>query len=378
MRRFLLLLTVLTAWSVLAAPQCDIGGKLESLPSPKWLDGTVRTVKNIRGDKKFAVLYIWHPDQAALTDFPRITLVADKFKSQVAFAGIAVGSEERIKRFPGVSRLGFPVNIDSKNAIADLVVLPAKSPVALIVDSNNTLLWSGATAALPLILKECLDGKFDLKEEMRKNEFSRAVNTAVKEQKFEQAYQLLNAEWKKSYDSLELLNAQIILLTRKLNRADDAFALLHEAQQKNPGKHQFFEAEYRLLGLPEFAKRVPDFFDRVKKDFSGQPAVLMAFAVAEMGRPPEALNMPLIISLLDLGWNSKGFKKDAERGLFAIEYAKIAHAAGRTDIALQLAQIAVKLLKDDPRRQAGAKQAETYYRKLQKIAPQFKPVDLKK
>ena len=237
MRRFLLLLTVFTAWSALAAPKCDIGGKLESLPSPKWLDGTVRTVKDIRSDKKFAVLYIWQPDQAALTDFPRITLIADKFKSQAAFAGIAIGSEERIKRFPGASRLGFPVNIDSKNAISDLVTLPAKSPVALILDSNNTLLWSGATAALPMILKECLDGKFDLKEEMRKNEFSRAVNTAVKEQKFEKAYQLLNAEWQKSYDSLELLNAQIILLARKLNRADDAFALLHEAPQKNPGKH---------------------------------------------------------------------------------------------------------------------------------------------
>ena len=298
MRRLALFLTVLAACSVLAAEKCDIGGKLHSLPSPEWMDGTFRKVADIRGNKKFAVLYIWRPDQAALTDFPRITAVTEKFRKQVAFAGIAIAGKERIKRFPGALRLGFPINADNKNAIADAVALPSKSPVALVLDSQNTLLWSGATAALPMILQECLDGKFDLKEEIRKNQFTNAVNKAVREQKFAEAYQLLNGEWKKTCDSLELLNAQVLLLTRKLNRADDAFALLHEAQRKNPGKHLFFEAEYRLLGHPAHAKRVPDFFVRVKQSFRDQPGVLMAFAMAEMGRPAESLDLPLVLSLV--------------------------------------------------------------------------------
>lgn len=378
MRRLALFLTVLAACSVLAAEKCDIGGKLHSLPSPEWMDGTFRKVADIRGNKKFAVLYIWRPDQAALTDFPRITAVTEKFRKQVAFAGIAIAGKERIKRFPGALRLGFPINADNKNAIADAVALPSKSPVALVLDSQNTLLWSGATAALPMILQECLDGKFDLKEEIRKNQFTNAVNKAVREQKFAEAYQLLNGEWKKTCDSLELLNAQVLLLTRKLNRADDAFALLHEAQRKNPGKHLFFEAEYRLLGHPAHAKRVPDFFVRVKQSFRDQPGVLMAFAMAEMGRPAESLDLPLVLSLVEMGWRSKGFAKDTSRGLYALEYAKIAHTCGRVDIAAKLADIAVKLLKSDSKRQAGAKRAQAYYRKIQEIAPRFKPVDLKK
>lgn len=373
-----LLILLLAAVNILAAEKCDIGKKFTGIPSPEWLDGTARTLKDLRGGKKFTVLYIWQPGQAALADFPRISAAADKFKKDAAFAGIAVSSMERIKRFPGAVRLGFPVNVDSRGAIIKDVVLPNKLPAALVLDSNDTLLWSGASAALPMILQECLAGKFDLKEEIRKNEFARAVNTAVKEQKFQQAFELLNAEWKKSCDSLELLNAQVVLLSRKLNRANDAFALLHEAQRKNPGDHRFFEAEYKLLGNPAFAQYLPAFFARIKKAFAGNPGVLMAFAMAEMGRPPETLDMQRVLSLAELGWRSQGFKKEVERGMFAIEYAKIAHTAGRTDIALRLCEIAAESFKSDAKRKTGAEKAAAYYRKLLKIAPLFKPVDLKK
>ena len=309
MKKLLSLLTIAAAVCVCAAEKCDIGGKFGNFPSPIWINGSTPALQELYGGKKFLVVYIWQPDQAALADFPRIVTVAEKYNKKVAFSGIAIGSADRIKRFPGANRLTFPMNIDPKGAIASRVTMPAKLPVALILDDKNTLLWSGATAAVPMILDECLSGKFDLKEEIRKNVFARAVNEAVKAQKFEEAYKLLNKEWKKSCDSLELLNAQITLLTRKLNRPNDAFALAHEAQQKNPRDHRFYEAEYRLLGNPAHAKRLPGFFARVKKAFAGQPGVLMAFAIAEMGRPAEDLDMKLVISLAETGWNSKGFKR---------------------------------------------------------------------
>ena len=367
----------LAALTLTAAARVEIGGRVENLPSPKWLDGGKRDLAALSAGKKFTVIYLWTIAQGSLTDFPRIAAVVERYGSEVAFVGVGVGPEERVRAFPGAGRLGFPINVDPEGAaLTEFGVAARTLPAALVLDGQRKLLWLGRSAGLPGTLDRCLAGKFDLQEEIRKDKFAKAVGEAVQAQEFERALKLLREEWEKDPASLELLNAQVALLTRKLKKPDEAFALVHAAQKKNPGKHRFFEAEYKLLASPDQDKKLPEFFARVRKEFADQPAVLMAFAAAEMGRPPEDLNLKTVLALADAGWRSKGFKNDTERGLFAIEYAKILHAVGRTDLAEKLAQKAYRSFKGDAKRQAGAKTAVLYYGKILIVAPEIKVPDL--
>ena len=92
----------------------NIGEKITSFPSPVWLDGKNRAMTDFLRSKKVSVLYFWQADQHSLSDFPRISVVAEKFREKVGFAGIARGSAEKLKRFPGSMRLGFPVYVLDK------------------------------------------------------------------------------------------------------------------------------------------------------------------------------------------------------------------------------------------------------------------------
>ncbi len=356
-----------------------VGEKLDSLSSPEWLDGRSRTLKEINSGKKFTVFYIWKLDQAALMDFSRIAAAAENFRKDAAFAGIGLASGEKLKRFPGVIRLGFPVNADPQAGIMKALQLKdSMLPLAVVLNQDNTVLWRGRSRALPKVLKDCIAGKFDLQEEIRRTRFAQAVNAEIKAQKFEKAVSMLHDEWLKTPGNMELFNAQMALLTQKLNRPEDAFKLAREGQAKNPGDHRFFESEYKLLGDPAREVQVPEFFERVKKAFVNKPGILMAFAIAEMGRSSESLDVARVLSLAALGWKSSGFRSDLEKGLFALEYAKMVHTFGRTDLAVILAQKAYTLLKAEPKRQEAAKKAALYYAKLQVAAAGIKIPDLQK
>ncbi len=362
-----------------ASGKINIGEKITAFPSPVWLDGKGRSMTDFLQEKKFAVLYFWQADQHSLSDFPRISGIAEKFRAQVAFAGIAPGSVEKLKRFPGAVRLGFPVNADENGTVTEKwEVKSSRMPLAWIVDKNGTLLWQGRSFQLPGVLNLCLDGKFDLMEEIRKDRFAQAVNSAVKAGEIEKAVSLLHQEWLKNPAGMELLEAQMALLTRRLKRVDDAFALVHNAQQKNPGDHRFYEMEYKLLADPAQEKRLPEFFQRVMREFPRKPEVLMAFAAAEMGRPAETLNMPLVLKLADAGWRSQAFKDDVAKGRYAIEYAKIVHAAGRVDLACKLSQTAYKLFEKEHKMQQGAKKAVLYYGKMSVAGQSITVADLQK
>ncbi len=361
-----------------AAAKIAIGSKINGIPSPNYLDGQTRNFKKLL-DKKYCVIYLWKPNQAALGDFARIAGVFDKFKTDVNFVGIGSGNADILKKFPGAVRLGFPMNSDPKGAALETWGLAdAILPLCLLLDKNGTLLWRGKTPALPGQLKKCLSGKFNLVEEIRLDKFSSAVNAEVKAGRFDEAYKLLYKEWSsKKEGTPELVAPMISLLTKKLNRYDDAFKLLHEAQKKSSRTLRWYEMEYRMLGEKRFASKEKEFFDRVRKVFANSPGVLMAFAIAETKRPLAELDMKNVLSLLETGWCSNGFKTDQERGFFAIEYAKVFSSIGRNDLAMQMARTAYKYLKDDKKHGEGIKQAVIYYNRMLQLAPAVKIPDLK-
>lgn len=378
MRRIFPVIAAMAAVFSVSA-KMNIGEKVSSFPSPVWLDGKNRAMTDFLKSKNVSVLYFWQADQHSLSDFPRISVIAEKFREKVGFAGIARGSAEKLKRFPGSMRLGFPVNADEKDVVRETWgVKNSALPQVWVVDRNGTLLWRGRTFQLSGVLNNCLDDKFNLQEEIRKDRFTQAVNAAVKGGEFEKALGLLHQEWLKNPAGLELLEAQVALLIRRLKRPEDAFKLLHQAQQKNPGAPRFFELEYKLLADPAHKARLTDFFQRVMREFTGNPGLLMAYAVAEMGRPAEHLDMKRVLTLAGAGWHSQSFRNNVEKGKIALEYAKIVYAVGRIDLACLLAGEAYKLFEGDAKLQQGAKDAVLYYGKMKVAAMSLKASDLQK
>ena len=351
------------------------GSPVKQLPSPLFLDDSTRTLNDFFG-KKFIVLHIWEMNQAALQEFSYVANTAGKYRGIADFIGVGIGTHEKLKSFPGAVRLGFPVNSD-RGKVKELFLRPGDSlPLTVLLDKNGTLLWRGPLRQLPRILTACNEGKFDLKEQIRLEIFSDALNKALAAGNFEDALKLVQQEFAK-HPRMALLKTQLGLLI-KLNRQDEAFALIHEQQKKFPANYRIYEQEYLLIGETDKLDKLPDFFDRLIKNFSERPDVLLAFATAESKLPPDKLNMHYVFKLLRAGWQAQKFSSPEARAMYALDYAKLLHTAGRNDLAIILVQEACRDLKNSPDKLARATAVLAYYTKIKQIAPELALPDLKK
>ena len=372
---FSALLIALSALS-LCGGVLKTGTKVTALPSPLFVDGKTRMLGDFFG-KKFVVLYIFEMDKAALDEFYKVHDVVRRNRDTADFVGIGIGSVAQLKKFPGVLKLGFPVNADRGEVRKLFLRDREKLPLSVVLDKNGTLLWRGSLKALPKILKECGSGKFDLKERIRVEVFSDAVNDAISKEKFDLALSMLREEFKVHPEKMDLIRTQLAVL-KKLNRIDEAFALLHDAEKMRPGSFRLFEMEYMLIGECKKMDKLPEFFARLKKNFSGNPGVLLGFALSECSLPPEELELKYVLDLVETGWRSQAFGSAEAKGMYALDYAKILHSVGRNDLAAIMARKALMLLEKNESGRKKASSALTYYTKMMQIAPSVKLPDLKK
>lgn len=367
MKKFLLI-PLFFAALCLCAQSLKTGMPVKALPSPVYLDGSTHKLSDFLG-KKFVALYLWEPNQAALSEFSTLPGIVAQCKDSADFIGIGVGSLNRLKKFPGAAQLGFPVNVDVRNEVKKLFLRNGDStPMVILLDKSGTLIWRGPVKVLPRILKDCASGKFDLKEQIRVEVFTDAVNEAIRAEKYDAALPMLKEEYRRNPRKLELLRVQLAIL-KKLQRFEEAFAVLHEAQKLRPRAYRIFEMEYKLIGESGKMDKLPEFFTRLKTNFAKQPGVLLGFAISECQLPPAMLNLEYAVDLVETGWKSNSFSSDEEKGLYALDYAKILHSIGRNDLAAILARRAQALLKKSPKNIGKADSAFLYYTKMMKIAP---------
>jgi tetratricopeptide (TPR) repeat protein len=220
------------------------GAKVTALPSPLFIDGSTRMLGDFLG-KKFLVLYIFDLDKEALSEFYKVHDAVKLCQDIADFVGIGTGSVARLKKFPGVQQLGFPVNADKGEAKKLFLRERENLPLTVVLDKSGTLLWRGSVKVLPKILKECESGKFDLKERIRVEAFSDAVNEAISSEKFDIALSMLRKEFNANPKKLELLRVQLAVL-KKLKRIDEAFKLIQDAEKIRPESYRIFEMEYML------------------------------------------------------------------------------------------------------------------------------------
>ncbi len=371
----LLLLTVFSVFSLCGAV-LKTGTPVKALPSPLFVDGSTKMIGDFYG-KKFVVLYIFEQNRAALDDFAVMHEVRKRCADIADFVGIGIGTVEQLKKFPGVMQFGYPVNADKGKARGMFVRDGESLPLAVVLDKKGVLLWRGPVKAAVKTLNECANGKFDLKEQIRQEVFTDTVNDAIRNEKFDIALPMLKKEFAANPRKLELLRVQLAIL-KKLNRIDEAFAELRAAQVLRPRSYRIFEMEYQLIGETKKVDRLPDFFERLKKNFAKSPGVLLGFALSECKLPPEQLEFKYVFDLVETGWNSKAFAKDEDKGMYALDYAKIFHSVGRNDLAAVMARQAQVLLAKNAQGAQKAKTAFLYYTKMMQIAPKVKLPDLKK
>ncbi len=352
------------------------GAKVTALPSPLFIDGSTRMLGDFLG-KKFLVLYIFDLDKEALSEFYKVHDAVKLCQDIADFVGIGTGSVARLKKFPGVQQLGFPVNADKGEAKKLFLRERENLPLTVVLDKSGTLLWRGSVKALPKILKECESGKFDLKERIRVEAFSDAVNEAISSEKFDIALSMLRKEFNANPKKLELLRVQLAVL-KKLKRIDEAFKLIQDAEKIRPESYRIFEMEYMLIGEYKKMDRLPDFFARLKKNFARKPGVLLGFALSECKLQPEDLELKYVIDLVETGWKSQAFASDEDKGMYALDYARILHSVGRNDLAAIMARNAQVLLAKNETGRKKADSAFIYYTKMLQIAPSIKLPDLKK
>lgn len=352
------------------------GSQVTKLPSLAFLDDTPRKLDKFLG-RKFIVLYLWETTPASLQEFAAAANVAAASREIADFIGIGIGKHDDLKNFPGALRLGFPMNSDNGEA-KKLFLRPGDTlPLAVILDKDGILLWRGSLRNVQKILRECVSGKFNLAEQIRMENFTREVDLAIKNEDLTKATGMLREEYDKHPEKLNLLRRQIKLL-KQLNRRNEAFAELHKAQKKLPDQYRVFEMEYQLIAEENGTDKLPDFFSRLKENFSDNPAVLIAFAMAECKLPPDKLNLAFAVDLAETGWKNQQFINSADRGQYALEYAKILHSIGRNDLAQILAQGAVADLQNYKNMLPAAEAALIYYTKINGISSSIKLPDLTK
>ena len=376
MRKALIFLSALCVCLPLYSKILKTGTQVKALPSPLFIDGSTKMIGDFYG-KKYVVLYLFELNRAALDDFAVMHEVRKQSADIADFVGIGVGNIAQVKKFPGVMQFGFPVNADKGEAREMFARDGEKLPLAVVLDKRGVILWRGAVKMALKTLRECESGKFDLKEEIRQEVFTDTVNDAIRNEKYDVALPMLKKEFAANPRKLELLRVQIAIL-KKLNRIDEAFAAILEAQNLRPKSYRIFELEYQLIGETKKNERLADFFERLKKNFAKNPGVLLGFALSECKLPPDQLEFKYVFDLVETGWNSKAFAKDEDKGMYALDYAKILHSVGRNDLAAVMARHAQVLLAKNEQGAQKAKNAFLYYTKMMQIAPKVKLPDLKK
>ncbi len=367
----LILLSVFAAITLAAAAQAvPTGAPAPVIPSPIWMDGKLHRISDFK-DKKVTVLFIWNLDQHMLPALQQMVQVARKCDStKTAFLGVGGANLETLKKIPAITRLPFPVCADHNRATARLFCRSYdRPPLAVVISKDGKVYWRGSVRQVPVVVGQIHSGKFDLKERLRTEKFSDAVSNAIRGKKFEDALKLIREEWERFPNNMELLSMQLLLLERHLKRMPDAFKLIETAHKKQPENPGIFELELQLLRNAGKLDRQAEWCQRLIAAHGSSPQIMIKFADILTRMPIKDMRMDHIHSLLHTGWLKGKFANNNEKGRYALDFAKIMHGFGRTDLAYKLTVQAEKLLTGKAK--AGAADAAEYYKKILFYSPKF-------
>lgn len=368
---FIALLVVIISAFAGAAEVAQTGAAAPSIPSPIWMDGKVHRISDYK-NKKITVVFIWNLDQHMLQAVQQMGQVFQRCNAKdTAFLGVAGAKLDTIKKIPVITKLPFPVCADHNRATARIFCRSYdRPPIAVVIDKAGRVCWRGSIRQVPAVVKQISRGKFDLAERIRAEKFSESVGDAIRGKKFEEALKLIREEWERFPDNMELLSMQLLLLERHLKRVPDAFKLIQTAHKKQPKNPGIFELELQLMRNTDKLDSLGNFCQRLLAVHGTSPQLMIRFADMLTRMPIKDMRMDYIYMLIHSAWTRGKFANNMEKGRFALDFAKIMHGFGRSDLAYKLAVQAEKLLTGKAKK--GAADAALYYKKILFYSQKFK------
>ena len=360
---FLISLLCLLACSADAAIVAT-GAAAPEIPVKNWLDTKTHTIAEFK-NKKTVVLFIWDLDHNGLPVIQAMTQLAKLFPAKdVACLGITNASVMDTLKYPGIKKISFPICADEQRQTAKLYLRSYdKLPLAVVIDRNGKVNWRGSVQQVPVIVKQLLNGKFDLEDHINAENFSAALKDAVKNRDFKKADRLVRAEWTRKPQNLDLLSMLLVINFRHLKKVDEAFRLIDEANKKFPKNPRVSELELQLISNSGRANtHLEKFCKRTITDHSHDPAVMKKFAARASELQAKEINLAIVHAFMQAGWRNGKFAKKSDKVNYAIDYAKLMHNFCRPDLAYKLALWA-KQNSTDPDKQ-GITAAVIYYQKL--------------
>ena len=359
---------------VLGGGFLGIGESSPELSKGHWAGSAPVKLAEYKGKKMVALLF-WAPESSGARAIQHFAGTAYRLrKMPVAFVSVGKGSADQVMKFPLFRQFGgIPVLADPDGRNQELFLRSEnRLPQALLIGKDGKLLWRGAPGRLAAVISAVEKNKYDQKRVRYEDDFSAAFSGFVAKNDFKGALAYLDKALADPLaDPLEIVALQVGIHYRRLNSVDGALAAVHKAQERFPGQAPYYEMELKLLELGHREDLMEEFYLRLTGIFRKQPRVLLNFVRHEMNRPVEQMIPRNVYIVARAAANAEQFPNDREKGRALIFYAQSLYCLGRVDLALPVAERAVKLLQGTSEFQQ-AQGVAGFYRKLVEFLPRIK------
>ena len=364
MKKFILFLLCLVCTAVAVNAKIVNTGDAAPEISGEWLDNKTHSIAEFK-NKKTVVLFIWDLDNNGLAVIQAMNRLVKLFPAKdIACFGIANGDKMQVLKYPGVKQLPFPVCADAGKATAAKFLRSYDQlPLAVIIDKTGKVNWRGSVRQVPVAAKRVVEGKFDLNEQIAAEKFSTALKAAVQKKDFVAADKLVRAEWGRNPKNLDLLSMLLVINFRHLNKVDEAFKLIQQANKMMPKDAKLAELEIQLIVNSRQSKKYLDEFSkRTIANFGDNPDVMKKMAARTAELKAEDIDLLHVHRFMQAAWRNGKFANIDAKTNFALEYARMLHNFCRPDLSYKLALWAKQNCSTAA--QPGAAAAATYYKKI--------------
>lgn len=370
-------LTLLCCASALLLSAAEIGAPAPELKIRKFVKGDPVTLSTLK-DKKILILHFWATKCKPCNDaIENLNRIAQKYADK-GVEVLAIGSDDptAIIKAPELARMKYRVASDDMIKTADAYLRPGdRLPTDAIIGKDGKLLWIGPSVALPVVLDEILNNRYDLAGAIELDRFNAGMAKAAQTNDFKGALKLMDARLAKTPDDAELISMRAELLSRRMKSPTQALASLAEAIARNPKAFKLHETRLQLLfEQGEKGRPVLEAYQLIAHTFADQPMILVELSEALMRRPVGDFQLLSVYTLARAAYTKGKFANNRERGRAAAALARSYYYIGMLDKAVQLEKEALVLLKGSPDEKRATFDLQ-YYHNARMTAEQVKELE---
>lgn len=366
------LLTVVLLFACLFHVFADAVQTGTPAPEPilrEWIKGKPFTIAEFK-DKLPVVLFFWTISENGSKPFSQVTNIAGKHLGKAAFLAIGCDSPGAMKKFFRLPKLGMPVAADKQlKTLHDYMRSSDKLPFCAVIDRKGKLVWRGPANQLDAVLTEVINDRYDLGKALRRERLSADINNALKLRNYDLALKNIDLALVEYPDNQDLVAAKVKLLTTTKQDFAGAEKFLEERAKVFPEKPFFCELAIQTMRQTGNQQKVDKWIKIALDKFYNHPRVLLKLANAELQQSVDRINIRNAWKLADTAWRNAGKLSNQEKGMIALEYARVLNHCGRPDKSITLTQEAIKLLKG--RAKLGAEAYLKYYQEIVKLSKEL-------